>query len=114
MSELKNRKDIICLFDVDGTLTIPRQKIIEETEDYLLNKLKPKCTVGLVGGSDLKKIAEQMGGMDVLNKFDYVFAENGLVAYKNGILIGQMVCTIYNFVQLNSTRFILYRTFKST
>merc|ERR1712116_11096 len=83
MSELKNRKDIICLFDVDGTLTIPRQKIIEETEDYLLNKLKPKCTVGLVGGSDLKKIAEQMGGMDVLNKFDYVFAENG-------ILIGQM------------------------
>lgn len=50
----------------------------------------------------------------VLNKFDYVFAENGLVAYKNGILIGQMVCTIYNFVQLNSTRFILYRTFKST
>nr|CAG4642426.1 EOG090X0438 [Evadne anonyx] len=78
------------MFDVDGTLTVPRQRINEETEDFLLNKLKPKCTVGLVGGSDLKKIAEQMGGMEVLNKFDYVFAENGLVAYKNGKLIGQM------------------------
>lgn len=37
MSELKNRKDIICLFDVDGTLTIPRQvnKYFDEpTEDF--------------------------------------------------------------------------------
>jgi len=90
MSELKSREDVLCLFDVDGTLTVPRQVIIQETEDFLHNKLKPKCTVGLVGGSDLKKIAEQMGGMDVLNKFDYVFAENGLVAYKSGILIGQV------------------------
>lgn len=72
----------------------------------------PKVTVGLVGGSDLKKIAEQMGDpnrkynqvnntmsqpgssqlyLSVANKFDYVFAENGLVAYKNGQLIGKMV-----------------------
>lgn len=33
-------------------------------EDFLLNKLKPKATVGLVGGSDLKKITGQLGGMD--------------------------------------------------
>ena len=85
MTELKNREDVICMFDVDGTLTVPRQviryficlfwsvnifstneiqRINQETEDFLLNKLKPKCTVGLVGGSDLNKIAEQMGGMD--------------------------------------------------
>jgi hypothetical protein len=34
------------------------------TEDFLLNSVKPKATLGLVGGSDLMKIAEQMGGMD--------------------------------------------------
>lgn len=27
----------------------------------------------------------------VIKKYDYVFAENGLVAYKNGDLIGKMV-----------------------
>ena len=46
------------------------QRINQETEDYLQNKLKPKCTVGLVGGSDLKKIAEQMGGMDGIQSFN--------------------------------------------
>jgi hypothetical protein len=29
-----------------------------------LTKVKPVATIGLVGGSDLKKIAEQMGGAD--------------------------------------------------
>lgn len=33
-------------------------------EDFLLKKVKRKTTICLVGGSDLKKIAEQMGGMD--------------------------------------------------
>ena len=40
-------------------------------EDFLLNKLKKRVTVGLVGGSDLKKIAEQMGGMDGEVFIDY-------------------------------------------
>nr|CAG4639443.1 EOG090X0BFR [Daphnia magna]SVE79690.1 EOG090X0BFR [Daphnia magna]SVE81520.1 EOG090X0BFR [Daphnia magna]SVE82670.1 EOG090X0BFR [Daphnia magna]SVE83259.1 EOG090X0BFR [Daphnia magna] len=84
------REEIICLFDVDGTLTVPRQKILPTTEEFLLTKVKPVATIGLVGGSDLTKIAEQMGGEDVIKKYDYVFAENGLVAYKNGDLIGKM------------------------
>ena len=33
-------------------------------EDFMLKVAKKKATIGLVGGSDLKKIAEQMGGMD--------------------------------------------------
>jgi len=33
-------------------------------ESFLLNELKPKCTIGLVGGSDFKKIAYQMGGSE--------------------------------------------------
>nr|SVE73758.1 EOG090X0BFR [Daphnia atkinsoni] len=90
MSSSRKREEILCLFDVDGTLTIPRQKILPTTEEFLLTKVKPVATVGLVGGSDLAKIEEQMGGADVINKYDYVFAENGLVAYKNGGLIGKM------------------------
>ncbi|PKA67128.1 Phosphomannomutase [Apostasia shenzhenica] len=65
---------LIALFDVDGTLTAPRKVI----------------TVGVVGGSDLVKISEQLG-KSAVNDYDYVFAENGLVAYKNGDLIGQQV-----------------------
>nr|CAG4637275.1 EOG090X0BFR [Ceriodaphnia reticulata]SVE73136.1 EOG090X0BFR [Ceriodaphnia reticulata] len=89
MSSL-NREELICLFDIDGTLTVPRQRILPTTEEFLLTKVKPRATIGLVGGSDLSKIAEQMGGEDVITKFDYVFAENGLVAFKNGQLLGKM------------------------
>lgn len=78
--------DTLCLFDVDGTLTLPRKKIEPEMAEFML-KLKEKVTCGLVGGSDLNKIAEQMGGMEALMKFDYVFSENGLVAYKKGQLL---------------------------
>nr|CAG4638665.1 EOG090X0BFR [Cyclestheria hislopi] len=90
MASQLSRNEIICLFDVDGTLTAPRQSISRDMENFLLKQLQPKATIGLVGGSDLKKIAEQMGGMDVIYKYDYVFAENGLVAYKKGQLIGKM------------------------
>ena len=80
-------KETLVLFDVDGTLTPHRNLIRPETEAFIQGPLKENYTIGLVGGSDLEKIAEQMGGKDVIKKFDYVFAENGLVAYKNGELI---------------------------
>ncbi|XP_052769310.1 uncharacterized protein LOC128209345 [Mya arenaria] len=78
----------LILFDVDGTLTAAR-KVIEPVMAQFLQELRKKVKVGLVGGSDLVKIAEQMGGDDVIHHFDYVFAENGLVAYKDGVQIGQ-------------------------
>ncbi|KAK3602588.1 hypothetical protein CHS0354_020652 [Potamilus streckersoni] len=78
----------ICIFDVDGTLTLPRQKVDAEMAAFL-KKLKMKVKVALVGGSDLVKIEEQMGGSDVIKSFDYVFAENGLVAFKDGVQVGQ-------------------------
>ena len=37
--------------------------------------------MGIVGGSDLKKIKEQLGE-GCVGQFDYLFAENGLVAMK--------------------------------
>ena len=44
--------------------------------------------MGIVGGSDLKKIAEQIGA-NVTTDYDYVFSENGLLAHKAGEEIGR-------------------------
>ncbi|XP_043945537.1 phosphomannomutase 2 isoform X1 [Protopterus annectens] len=77
----------LCLFDVDGTLTAPRQKAIPEMHAFL-KKLRNNVKVGVVGGSDLDKIKEQLGE-DVITKVDYVFAENGLVAYKDGSFLSR-------------------------
>ncbi|CDW51915.1 phosphomannomutase 2 [Trichuris trichiura] len=74
---------VICLFDVDGTLTHPRQKIETECMDYLI-KLKNRVPLALVGGSDIGKVLEQMD-LDLeeaCQVFEYVFAENGLFACK--------------------------------
>ncbi|XP_045074070.1 phosphomannomutase 2-like [Coregonus clupeaformis] len=75
----------LCLFDVDGTLTAARQRVTPGMEDFL-QRLRRRVRVGVVGGSDFIKIKEQLGD-DVVEKVDYVFAENGLVAYKNGQLV---------------------------
>lgn len=77
-------KKVLCLFDVDGTLTKSRNSIELSLHEFLMEKVKPLCKLGLVGGSDFKKIAEQMNGDDVIYHFNYVFAENGLVKYKEG------------------------------
>jgi len=80
-ADRKHGKTLV-LFDVDGTLTDPRKVV---TQDMLetLAELRKEYTVGLVGGSDLKKQYEQLGS-GVLGLFDYVFAENGLHAFKDG------------------------------
>lgn len=89
-------KNILCLFDVDGTLTKSRNVIEPAINDFIINKVKPLCALGLVGGSDFKKIAEQMNGDDVIHRFDYVFSENGLVQYKNGKELGKQ--NIQNYI----------------
>lgn len=83
----KNNK-ILCLFDVDGTLTAARQEATDEMREFLLNTLKSEVVVGIVGGSDLCKQQEQMGE-NITSEVDYSFSENGLVAYKAGALIGK-------------------------
>ncbi|XP_039661553.1 phosphomannomutase 2 isoform X2 [Perca fluviatilis] len=85
MSEASGDPGTLCLFDVDGTLTAARQRVTPSIAEFL-QKLRTKVRVGVVGGSDLSKIKEQLGD-DVIQKMDYVFAENGLVAYKNGQLL---------------------------
>nr|XP_033479737.1 phosphomannomutase 2 [Epinephelus lanceolatus] len=85
MSESTVDSSTLCLFDVDGTLTAARQRVTPHMAEFL-EKLRTRVRVGVVGGSDLSKIKEQLGD-DVIQKADYVFAENGLVAYKNGELL---------------------------
>ncbi|KAG7026021.1 Phosphomannomutase, partial [Cucurbita argyrosperma subsp. argyrosperma] len=96
------RPGVIALFDVDGTLTAPRKGATPQMFKFM-EELRKVVTVGVVGGSDLSKISEQLGNsgkflMDfdsflswqniVINDYDYVFSENGLVAHKDGKLIG--------------------------
>ncbi|KAF8793404.1 Phosphomannomutase 2 like protein [Argiope bruennichi] len=81
------KKDL-CLFDVDGTLTLSRQPIKVQTKLFL-SELHKKVVIGLVGGSDLNQIQEQMGDPKLVESYDYIFAQNGLVAYKDGKLIGK-------------------------
>ncbi|KAL6869648.1 Phosphomannomutase 1 [Amphichorda felina] len=79
-------KDTICLFDVDGPLTMPRLEVTPETL-AILAALRQKCAIGFVGGSNLPKQEEQLGkpaGVPVTTLFDFCFSENGLTAYKLG------------------------------
>ncbi|XP_043346610.1 phosphomannomutase 1 isoform X3 [Dermochelys coriacea] len=88
-TEPPSRERVLCLFDVDGTLTPARQKIDPEVDKFL-QELRERVQIGVVGGSDYSKIAEQLGeGDEVIDKFDYVFAENGTVQYKNGQLVAK-------------------------
>jgi phosphomannomutase len=81
-------KNILVLFDIDGTLTAPRQKITFEMKKIIFDELTKYVQVGIVGGSDLVKQKEQLGE-DILEKSLYSFSENGLVAYKQGSLINK-------------------------
>jgi hypothetical protein len=80
-------KRTLALFDVDGTLTPARLKITPEMKAFL-QELRQTISIGVVGGSDFVKQQEQIGE-DSLSNFDYSFAENGLVAYKNDELIAK-------------------------
>lgn len=55
-------------------------KFIKESGIFLLTGVP----LAVVGGSDLKKVTEQLGDSleDVQSRFEYVFTENGLVGYK--------------------------------
>lgn len=58
--------------------------------EEFMQKVTEKVVVGLVGGSDLVKINEQMNGK-VLTAFTHVFSENGLVYHRNGELVATKV-----------------------
>ncbi|OKL64339.1 Phosphomannomutase [Talaromyces atroroseus] len=84
---LENRplKGTICLFDVDKTLSPARGSASPEMLE-LLSRLRHKCAIGYVGGSDFSKQQEQLGSatVSVTSLFDFCFAENGLNAFRLG------------------------------
>lgn len=88
MAALK-QDEILLLFDVDGTLTPARKTIEADFEEFLYTKVKPRATIGVVGGSDYAKIIEQLNGERVLREFDYVFPENGLVHIEKGVEVSK-------------------------
>jgi hypothetical protein len=55
----RTHPDVLCLFDVDGTLTPARRGVSLEMTT-LLADLRKHCAIGFVGGSDLPKITEQL------------------------------------------------------
>jgi len=71
---------ILILLDVDGTLTHPRQIILDDMISFLQNINKETCHLGIVGGSNIKKIQEQLQ-LPQFELFNYIFAENGLDCY---------------------------------
>ena len=76
--------ETLVLFDVDGTLTKHRNVITQDVNNALKQLSDAGAAVGIVGGSDFCKIAEQLDTPveELKKKFDYVFSENGLVGFE--------------------------------
>ncbi len=55
MANAPEKPRIIALFDVDGTLTIPRGEITEDMLEFM-KKLNTKVTIGIVGGKRYDRI----------------------------------------------------------
>ena len=99
---------ILALFDVDGTLTIPRGTITPDMMSFM-KSLGEKVTIGIVGGSDLPKQEEQLGE-GIVNVFPYNFSQNGLVAYKDGKVLE--VQTISKFLGEDNLKRVVKWTLK--
>lgn len=60
------------------------QTIERALDSYIQDELREVFDVAVIGGSDIIKIKKQLGEENIFKKYDYVFAENGLIAYKDG------------------------------
>lgn len=72
------------MFDVDQTLTVARSKVSQEMIDTLFIMRTKGVDFGIVSGSDLVKVQEQLNE-DLVKNADWCFAENGLNAFKKGV-----------------------------
>lgn len=61
----------LVLFDMDGTLTEPRQKINSKTVNALISLQNAGYEIGIVSGSDMGYIIEQCNLLFGINSFDY-------------------------------------------
>lgn len=72
-----------------------------------MNVLKKDFDIAVVSGSDLNKIKEQLGSENIFEKYKYIFAENGLVAFRDGNLLPSQVFDKSSVYQL----YYIYRRF---
>ena len=80
---MDGQKRVIALFDVDQTLTPARQSIQPDMIEALNATMAKGIHCGIVSGSDIVKVREQVG-QEIVDKCEYCFSENGLLAMKNG------------------------------
>ena len=71
------------LFDIDGTLTDPRQRMTEGFAAQFLSLLNGQ-TFSLVTGSDIPKVHEQVLP-DVIERAEYIFASMGNNVWRKGV-----------------------------
>jgi len=76
---MNNCRKKLFLFDIDGTL-VESSKKISSDHGLLLNKLKEKYEIGIVGGGMLNKNLDQFGDHIY---FHHYLTECGCVYYKN-------------------------------
>ena len=87
MASKAPQEKILILFDLDDTLT-PKGKLIKPSMVQALQRLKStdKYLLAVLTTTGEKNMIQQLGygtDSDVTNLFDYLLAENGLVAYKS-------------------------------
>ena len=71
--------------------------------------MRKKFDVAVVGGSDLNKLKRQLGEDKLFKNFDYVFAENGLVAFKEGKKLPSEVRLFSTFIRASYNYLILIK-----
>lgn len=77
----------LLLFDIDGTLTEPMEKMSETMGNFLYDiKKSDNIEIGVVGGSDAEKAQKQLGSA-YRTLFRHCFHENGCVYFKSGDLV---------------------------
>lgn len=84
-----NRTNTLVIFDIDGTIA-HHGTVVSPHMRAFLQRVRERVSVAVIGGSPLRQIYDKVGH-SVLTDVDYVFAENGLVAYKDGKLLKEMV-----------------------
>jgi len=95
------------LFDIDGTLTLPRQPIDPKFEDFFFNWMQDK-SVYLVTGSDMKKVKEQLS-QRIIDSCAGIFCSmanefyiKGKLVYSNELELPEKVLEYLNIFLMHS------------
>lgn len=76
-------KKVIALFDMDKTLTPPTSKIEADMVQTLKDLMDSGVEVGIVSGSSIDMVTEQVG-QEVVDMVNYCFFQNGTHSFKDG------------------------------